>query len=157
MQDLNPVQSPTPLTYKIIYHSQIAIEGGHDRVIEHVRGILDWSRVWNPKHGITGALMLNDRNFSQVLEGPASAVRSLFGHIACDRRHKNVELLQADYFKQRDFDNWSMAFAGSATEPDIKLASSMATRDEALGDGANGVINLLRWLLSEERITVAIR
>ena len=157
MEDFNP-KIPAPLlTYKIIYHSQIALEGGHDRIMEHVRGILDWSRMWNPKHGITGALMLNDRNFSQVLEGPASAVRSLFGHIVCDRRHKNVELLQADYFKHRDFENWSMAFAGSASEPDIKLVSGMPTRDAALGDGANGVVNLLRWLLSEERITVAIR
>ena len=123
----------------------------------HVKDILSWSRSWNPKHGITGALMLNNNNFSQVIEGPSHAVKALFGHIVCDRRHKHVELLQADWFKERDFGDWTMAFAGSPGEADIKLASTHKSRDEALGEGAGGVINLLRWLLDEQRVTVSIR
>ena len=147
---------PTPI-YKVIYHSQIAVSGGHERITEHVRQILTWSRKWNPAHGITGALMLNDENFSQVLEGPKHAVKSLFGHIVCDSRHKNVELLQCDTFKKRDFSNWSMAFAGSSTESDISLASHPRFQDPDLCEGANGVMSLLRWLLHEKRITIAIR
>ena len=143
--------------YKVIYHSQIAVAGGHDRVIEHVKQILAWSRKWNPDHGITGALMLNEENFSQVIEGPKHAVKALFGHIVCDPRHKNVELLQCDTFKERDFTNWSMAFAGSSTEEDIALASDPRYRNPDLCDKANSVTSLLRWLLHERRITVAIR
>lgn len=146
-----------PQIYKIIYHSNIAIDGGHDTVMTHVKEILTCSRSWNPKHGITGALMLNGENFSQVLEGPSHAVRALFGHIVCDRRHRNVELLQADYFLERDFSSWTMAFAGSPGEADITMASTHKSRDASLGDGASGVINLLRWLLDEQRVTVAIR
>ena len=145
---------PSLPIYKIIYHSQIAIRGGHDRITDHVKQILAWSRQWNPAHGITGALMLNEDNFSQVLEGPRHAVKSLFGHIVCDSRHKNVELLQCDTFKERDFDSWSMAFAGSGTEADITLARST---DPRLRPEAHNVISLLRWLLREKRITVAIR
>ena len=156
MAPLNSIKTPLTI-YTVIYHSQIAMDGGHEKIIEHVREILAWSRVWNPKHGITGALMLNDHNFSQVIEGPASAVRSLFGHIVCDKRHRNIELLQADYSKDRNFGAWSMAFAGSATEPDIKLAAGARTREVSAGDGAGAVIDLLRWLLSEERVIAPIR
>ena len=156
MEPLNSLETPLTI-YTVIYHSQITMDGGHDAVMEHVRGILSWSRIWNPKHGITGALMLNDCNFSQVIEGPASAVKSLFGHIVCDKRHRNIELLQAGYSKDRNFGAWSMAFAGSATEPDIKLVSGVKSRDLTVGEGAAGVIDLLRWLLSEERVTTAIR
>ena len=152
------LNTPTPpRIYKVIYHSNIAVEGGADTVMEHVKDILTWSRSWNGKHGITGALMLNNNNFSQVLEGPSHAVKALFGHIVCDRRHRNVELLQSDYFKERDFSNWTMAFAGSPGEADIKMASTQKSTDDSLGEGASGVINLLRWLLDEQRVTVAIR
>ncbi len=152
------LNTPTPPPiYKVIYHSNISIEGGHDTVMDQVKDILSWSRSWNSKHGITGALMLNNNNFSQVLEGPSHAVKSLFGHIVCDRRHRNVELLQCDFFKERDFSNWTMAFAGSPGEADIKMASTLRSSDDTLGEGASGVVNLLRWLLDERRVTVAIR
>ncbi len=154
---LNPGDTRPAQIYKIIYHSNIAIDGGPDTIMSHVKDILEWSRSWNSEHGITGALMLNNDNFSQVLEGPAHAVKSLFGHIVCDRRHRNVELLQADYFKERDFGSWTMAFAGSPGEADIKMASTHKPRDVTLGEGASSVINLLRWLLDEQRVTVAIR
>ncbi len=101
--------------------------------------------------------MLNDDNFSQVIEGPRHAVKSLFGHIVCDTRHKNVELLQADFFKERDFSSWSMAFAGSAVEPDIFLTSKPQLRNGDSLEKAESVMSLLRWLLDEKRITVAIR
>ncbi len=137
--------------YKIIYCSQISFEGGHEAVAEHVRDILAFSCDWNASCGISGALMVNARNFAQVLEGPAVAVKSLFGHIICDRRHSNVELLQAGLFETRDFGDWTMAFAGYPTTKDIELASASIVHDVRLGKGANSVQHLLRWLLLEEQ------
>ena len=89
----------------------------------------------------------------------SGAIRQPLAHDTLQRRrrHRNVELLQADYFKERDFASWTMAFAGSPGEADIKMASTHRPRDVALGDGASGVINLLRWLLDEQRVTLAIR
>ena len=101
-----------PPIYKIIYRSKITDEGGHDAVMDHIKSILGWSRDWNPKHGITGALMLDEDGFAQVIEGPPSAVKSLFGHIAVDRRHKSVEVMEADFHPERDFGSWSMGFVG---------------------------------------------
>ena len=154
---MKPIDPPPASIYRIIYHSQIAFDGDDGRIMAYVKDILDWSRGWNPRQGITGALMVNDRHFSQVIEGPSSSVRALFGHIVCDKRHRNVELLQADYFHAREFGAWSMAFAGSATEPEIKLASGRIVTNAVTGTGAEGIVKLLRWLLSEGSVETAIR
>ena len=116
----------------------------------HIKQILEWSRAWNPKHGITGALMLDEDGFAQVLEGPSHAVKSLFGHIICDQRHKEVQVMEADFHPERDFANWAMAFVGKQGEPDVKLASTAQQSQMATGTGANGVISMLRWFLQEQ-------
>ena len=139
-----------PSIFKIIYRSKVTEEGGHDQVMSHIKQILEWSRSWNVKHGITGALMLDEDGFAQVLEGPSHSVKALFGHIVCDRRHKEVQVMEADYHHDRDFGNWSMAFVGREGEPDIKLAETIPQSYAAIGGGASGVISMLKWFLQEQ-------
>ena len=143
-------QSARPSIYKVIYRSKIAEDGGHDQVMEHIKQILLWSRSWNPKHGITGALMLDEDGFAQVLEGPPHSVKALFGHIVCDKRHKDVEVIEADFHPERDFSNWAMGFVGNQGEPDVKLAETAQQSQAATGNGAKGVIEMLRWFLQEQ-------
>lgn len=50
-----------------------------------------------------------------------------------------------------------MAFAGSATEPEIKLVSGRTVSNVVTGNGAEGIVELLRWLLSEGPVEAAIR
>ncbi len=139
-----------PPIYKIIYRSMIAEDGGHDVVMDHIKQILEWSRSWNPKNGITGALMLDEDGFAQVLEGPSQTVKSLFGHIVCDRRHKDVQVMEADYHPERDFGNWAMAFVGKQGEADIKLTETANQSRATTGSTAKGVISMLRWFLQEQ-------
>ena len=149
--DVGSVHNPQqPQIYKIIYRSRIAEDGGHDAVMDHIKQILIWSRSWNQKNGITGALMLDEDGFAQVLEGPSDAVKALFGHIICDRRHKEVEVMEADHHHERDFGNWAMAFVGRTGEPDITLTRTERRDPRPTGNGAPGVIALLRWFLQEQ-------
>ena len=143
--------------YQIIYHSQIAIEGGQDSIVEGTFRILEQSRGWNFKNGITGALMVNKDRFSHVIEGPPRAVKTLFGHIVCDERHKNVELLQCKFFEKRAFDNWAMAYVGSPSQADIALATTPHNSDATSATGAKGVLEMLRWLLTEKGVITAVR
>ena len=136
--------------YKVIYRSKIVEAGGHDAVMEHIKQILDWSRNWNPKNGITGALILDEDGFAQVLEGPPHAVKSLFGHIVVDKRHKEVQVMEADFHRERDFGSWSMAFIGKEGEGDITLAGVPKAGRPVKEDTATGVISLLRWFLEEQ-------
>lgn len=70
--------------------------------------ILTQSRQHNPGSGITGILCYGGGVFLQAIEGGRSAVSELYGHIQCDKRHKNVELLQYEEIAERRFGGWSM-------------------------------------------------
>lgn len=135
-----------PLIYKIVYRSYATATSDAAREAD-VAGILGVAQDRNALNGITGALLLSRTGYAQVIEGPPHAVKSLFGHIACDRRHRGVELLYNDYETERDFGNWSMAVVGAPEEGDIELASTGYERSTALSDHAEEIRRTLRWLL----------
>ena len=141
-----------PAIFKIIYHSNIIVQGGADSILTNVRDILKWSRSWNRKHGITGALVLSDNNFAQVLEGPSHSVKALYGHIACDRRHKNVQLLMHDFFPKRDFPNWSMAYIASDNGPIVNLATDPRSSSPDLTARADRVLHFLLRAVMRDQI-----
>ncbi len=84
-----------------------------------VQRILEVSREWNSQHDITGALMFGEGHFAQVLEGPSSILKSTFGFIACDRRHRNVRLLECSPVLERAFNGWSMAYTDGDGDIDL--------------------------------------
>ena len=84
-------------------------------VTQHVTDtILDQSRRNNPKHGITGMLVMSDEVFIQVLEGGRDAVSALFNSIIKDPRHTGVQLLAFEEITERRFGSWSMGLVNTA-------------------------------------------
>jgi hypothetical protein len=75
---------------------------------EELQNILRQSKRANPQLGITGLLCFSDGIFLQVLEGGRSAVNRLYGRIAADPRHTQVELLLYQEVSARRFAGWSM-------------------------------------------------
>ncbi len=71
--------------------------------------ILATALDFNARNGITGVLCQGQGFFLQVLEGERSAVNRLYGRIAQDTRHKDLEVLLVDDIQQRRFGNWTMA------------------------------------------------
>jgi hypothetical protein len=74
-------------------------------------GILESSRRNNPAQGITGALLLVQDMFLQVLEGPKSTVEATMERIAKDARHSDMTVLLSSSVDQRSFADWSMGWA----------------------------------------------
>jgi hypothetical protein len=72
--------------------------------------ILDVSRAYNRRLGITGILLHLDRGFLQILEGPKDAVMEIFSKIERDHRHTGVRVLLQDEVPQRLFGDWTMGF-----------------------------------------------
>lgn len=72
--------------------------------------ILVQSRRNNGAEGITGALLFNDGNFFQVLEGPKEEVEACFARILNDRRHTGCTVLRSEPLDMRSFSTWDMAF-----------------------------------------------
>lgn len=62
----------------------------------------------NHKHGISGVLAYNGRNFCQVLEGEADQVNKLVAVIREDNRHAGFKILGEMPIESRRFAEWAM-------------------------------------------------
>ena len=115
----------------LVYRSHSAVAPAAEDA--ELSRILRAARAKNAGLGITGALMLYDGWFAQVLEGPQAAVSALFDRIKSDPRHTGVEVLQSRPADKRAFDRWAMALVGEHGDPDIPL---MASGDGVAAGGA---------------------
>ncbi len=79
-----------------------------------VRDIVETSRARNAQLQVTGALAASRGWFSQILEGPRSAVDALMDSIRRDRRHSGVEVLVYEDIERRRFPGWTLAYSGAA-------------------------------------------
>lgn len=89
----------------ILYRSEATIPAGSPAD----RQILAAARARNTAMDVTGFLHRESDVFYQWLEGPAEAVRQIFGSIAQDRRHRDVVKLSERPIAGRNFPSWSMA------------------------------------------------
>ncbi len=91
------------MNYRLIYASS------HDNVsFETIDEILTVSRSNNARDHISGALIVSDRYFLQVLEGSRAKIAQLFTSIMKDPRHKEIVIVSAHDKVQRLFSEWSM-------------------------------------------------
>ena len=77
---------------------------------EALAELLHESRTRNLRNRITGLLLYKNAHFMQVLEGDEANVMKIFASIERDPRHKNIDVLRAEYIQYRDFPDWSMGF-----------------------------------------------
>jgi hypothetical protein len=138
-------QETPPALYRLIYRSQMTIDGEPQAVADEIQRILTWSREWNRRTGISGALLFDLHRFAQVLEGPPHAIKALFGHIACDPRHTNVTLLDYVPVAAREFPTWSMAYAEPTSEQMEPRFGPDPFRHRS--SEAESILSLLRFFL----------
>ncbi len=83
---------------------------------EELAKLLDQSRDYNQKSGITGLLIYkyaadDDRAFfMQLLEGDKAMLDATFERIAADRRHHTKVILEEGEIAERSFPDWMMGF-----------------------------------------------
>jgi hypothetical protein len=92
---------------QLIYTSRAAVGFSGERVEE----LLDQARRANQALGITGILLYDGDLFVQLLEGEAADVDALFDRIKRDQRHAGIQPLIREDTPERQFSNWSMAYA----------------------------------------------
>ena len=70
--------------------------------------ILFEARKYNAAHDITGALLVRNDLYIQLLEGAEPDVRALYARIARDDRHAHVTVLGERHVQRRMFADWAM-------------------------------------------------
>jgi hypothetical protein len=64
--------------------------------------------------GVTGSLLFAQNQFSQILEGPESAVALVMTSILQDHRHTDCVVIEQCSIETRRFQGWSMAYSGAS-------------------------------------------
>jgi len=119
-----PALSPDGLI-RLIYRSHSRLPGsGLGAQQDGLADILRVARTNNAALHVTGALVLYDDWFAQVLEGPEAAVRALFAKIKADARHDRIELDQSQPVPARLFAHWAMAIVAEHHQPDMPLVAT---------------------------------
>ena len=117
-------QSSGPMI-RLIYRSRSLLPGsGLAAQQDGLADILRVARANNASLQVTGALVLYDDWFAQVLEGPERAVTTLFDKIRSDARHEGVTLDQSEPVKARLFGHWAMAMVAEHHQPDMPLVAT---------------------------------
>ena len=73
--------------------------------------ILNKSREFNTRYGITGVLLYDGETFLQLLEGPKDVVSILYERVIIpDPKHTECKLVAERQAPKRMFDEWRMGF-----------------------------------------------
>ncbi len=110
-------------TFRLIYRSRSRIPA-EERAPE-LASLFTGARSNNKKTDITGALLVSDERFVQVLEGDPGRVQTLYRVIQEDPRHEEVELVESGTVDGRVFEHWSMARVGPEGDADIPLIAKV--------------------------------
>ena len=117
-----PVENVSGPVFRLIYRS-------HSRIGEAARttelgSIFTTARTNNQRLGVTGALVITEDAFAQVLEGEEATVRGLYESLSQDPRHDSVALLGEETVDGRTFGRWAMARVSEDGGPDLRLMSN---------------------------------
>ncbi|MFK7816430.1 MAG: BLUF domain-containing protein [Gammaproteobacteria bacterium] len=81
---------------------------------QELQELLEKARVNNESLNVSGMLLFHQGSFIQALEGPLSAVESLYNKISEDKRHTETRVLFRGELEERNFESWSMGFYRSS-------------------------------------------
>jgi|tagenome__1003787_1003787.scaffolds.fasta_scaffold19962015_2 hypothetical protein len=121
-----PAGSDRRPVFRLVYRSRSRLAPGAAE--SELGDIFTTARKNNRQLDITGALLTNDGDFAQTLEGDETAVRDLYERIRRDTRHEDVVLLETQTVSDRTFGRWAMAKVGEDGGPDIRLLSNADKR-----------------------------
>ena len=97
--------------------------------------LIEKSAAANAANDITGALVVADEVFFQIIEGPPAKIDELFAKLERDKRHTDVICLDVSHNREiRLFPKWSMRRVdkawGSATSRMKHLVRCLSTASE---------------------------
>ncbi|WP_114700863.1 BLUF domain-containing protein [Psychrobacter proteolyticus] len=75
-----------------------------------VARILEQAQRNNERKGITGALVINENYFIQVIEGARPVINDLLSKLINDKRHFNLDIIECREVDERRWNTWSMKY-----------------------------------------------
>ncbi len=148
--------------YQILYCSRSSLYETAAENKAQLDSILRSSRINNGRVGVTGALFYNTVFFAQVLEGSFGQVQRIFERLQMDARHSDLVVLQSGFVGQRDFPDWSMAFAAVSAEIELPARAGFSrahtlAAQEVMSFLREVVIKQESWALPKRAVQASTR
>lgn len=134
---------------RLVYFSRSRIEKDATGTRRELAKILAIANQKNSASGVTGALVLHDDCFAQVLEGDRRFVNETFQRICRDERHDCVDILEVGTVAERLFPQWSMAL-GRNLDAAVAMRFGTGPRFQPSEMTAEGLTRLLTEVMREE-------
>ncbi|WP_019961921.1 BLUF domain-containing protein [Woodsholea maritima] len=126
--------------YRYIYTS-LAKDGFKDK---DFKALVEHARRYNAARGISGAILLEQGRFFQILEGPRPAVMILLDKIKQDRRHSDMQYLHCDDEAERLYGDDGM----------VRL--SLSLKDVGKPNGINNqTLEIIEHIISYDQELIA--
>lgn len=113
--------------FRLVYRSHTTMSS--DNRPAEIEEIFEVSQSRNHDLGLSGALLVWQDTFVQVLEGDEKKVRDLYATIASDPRHERVETLDEGVVSARVFGRWAMAHVSDDEGADLPAARDAEVTD----------------------------
>lgn len=131
-----------PQPHRLIYRSVTGLRGEAD-LGDVLDDILSASLRRNSQLDVSGALLASDGWFLQALEGDKAAVQTIFGSIAADPRHRDIQVLESRSVDGRRFANWVMCARQAGRGGDPRLPGEAFSPDQLSPQAALALLLLL--------------
>lgn len=112
--------------YRLLYRSRPTPKV-LERLDSETDSILTSSIFRNHQAKLTGILLFAKGHFMEALEGNEIEVRSTYGRIALDRRHRDLCVISQGFVPHRLFAGWAMC-AANLTPSDGRIVNSLWSR-----------------------------
>lgn len=143
--------------YQLSYISKNMIEGDKQILQSQIESILTSASNNNVKLGITGALLYSGGYFCQVIEGEEDNLESIFETIQQDSRHAEITVLNFEKTNERNFSEWSMAFAGIEESMRFDITGLKDIKDQtSLQKAEKNIVNVLEVLVRKKQASEVV-
>ncbi|TYK66141.1 BLUF domain-containing protein [Colwellia echini] len=140
--------------YQLSYISKNLVSGDKQALQNQIESILDSASTNNLKLGVTGALLYTGGYFCQVIEGEEENIEELFETIQLDNRHAELTVLNFEKITERNFSQWSMAFAGIEDSMRFDIAGIKDSKDhKAMKKAGDNIVSVLENLVRKKQAT----
>lgn len=102
------------MRHAIVYVSTVTQEMESNEI----KDILNNSKEWNNKNGITGLLLFSGGNFFQIIEGEKDMISELFQEIKSDKRHHNIIQIFGKEIHKEAYDGYDSDYVSEDSDID---------------------------------------
>jgi len=146
----------SPCTSSLISRSRIP----EDERDPELRRLIEVAAARNAEQEITGALLLLNDSFIQVLEGGKDSLHALVARIEQDSRHCDLRILLDEELEMRSFPQWSMELfvvSPSAREVADNFSALVAAYTRLVKPQAASLVKLIKSATENPSLAASFR